>query len=227
MAETADVSLRAPAGNRSWGRAEKVLGDPAAARAPARVAAATHQRPGHAGPAVAPDLAELLLLAGQVGRPATAACPGGRWRNWRTVNVAGRPSPLRRATGSPCGLGGRGLSAYDPSLVGGAGPPPGPNCARRRARDRMAAVAHAGRGCSAGRPRLAGPNRKLRCWHCSITPLDPRPASSARVDADPLMAAPGPVRPRHAWEQLGPRRRSSPTSCSISRGSAGLGGSGW
>ena len=47
LAETADVSLRALLA-QELGRAEKVLGDPAAAEPPARVAAA-HQRPGHAG----------------------------------------------------------------------------------------------------------------------------------------------------------------------------------
>ena len=111
LAETADVSLRVLLA-QELGRAEKVLGDPAAAehlRESLRLTSDPAMRA-----AVVPDLAELLLLAGQweagttlvrealaeladrdvpSGEPATAII--ARLRSWWA-----------------------GLSAYDPSLVG-------------------------------------------------------------------------------------------------------------
>ena len=80
LAETADVSLRAMLA-QELGRAEKVLGDPAAAehlRESLRLTSDPAMRA-----AIVPDLAELLLLAGQW--EAGTALSARRSRTWRTV----------------------------------------------------------------------------------------------------------------------------------------------
>jgi DNA-binding CsgD family transcriptional regulator len=111
MAETADVSLRA-ALSQELGRAEKVLGDPAAAGHLRESLRLTGDPAARA--AVAPDLAELLLLAGQweagtgVVREALAELAD------RDV-PSSEPSPAAVARLQYWWAG---LSAYDPSLVG-------------------------------------------------------------------------------------------------------------
>jgi DNA-binding CsgD family transcriptional regulator len=177
MAETADVSLRARLA-QELGRAEKVLGDPAAAghlREALRLSGDPATRA-----AVAPDLAELLLLAGQ-------------WEAGTTVlrdalaELADRDLPPREP---PPGVVARlqswwaGLSAYDPNLVG-------------ELDDRLGELRSAARGPDAASRMLAGLLAGVLAWRgereASVLVLLGHALDGgrllARIDSDPLMAA--------------------------------------
>jgi DNA-binding CsgD family transcriptional regulator len=177
MAETADVSLRALLA-RELGRAEKVLGDPAAAehlRESLRLASDPVARA-----AVAPDLAELLLLAGQweagtaVVREALAELAD------RDV-PSGEPSPAAVARLQSWWAG---LSAYDPSLVG-------------ELDHRLGELRAAARGPDAASRMLAGLLAGVLAWRgergARVLALFDHALDHgrllARVDSDSLMAA--------------------------------------
>ena len=190
MSETADVSLRAVLA-QELGRAEKVLGDPAAAghlRESLRLSTDPAARA-----AVAPDLAELLLLAGQweagtaVVREALAELAD------RGVPPS-VPSPAAVARLQSWWAG---LSAYDPSLVG-------------ELDHRLGELRAAARGPDAASRMLAGLLVGVLAWRGErgdgvLALLDhalDHGRLLARVDSDPLMAAQalfGPV----MLEQLG------------------------
>jgi DNA-binding CsgD family transcriptional regulator len=177
MAETADVSLRAML-SRELGRAEKVLGDPAAAghlRESLRLSGDPAARA-----AVAPDLAELLLLAGQweagtgVIREALA-------------DLAGRDVPSGGSSGVAVARlqsWWAGLSAYDPSLVG-------------ELDHRLGGLRSAARGPDVASRMLAGLLAGVLAWRGEhgdtvLVLLDhalDHGRLLARVDSDPLMAA--------------------------------------
>jgi ATP/maltotriose-dependent transcriptional regulator MalT len=164
--------------SRELGRAEKVLGDPAAAghlRESLRLSGDPAARA-----AVAPDLAELLLLAGQweagtgVIREALA-------------DLAGRDVP---AGGSSAAAVARlqswwaGLSAYDPSLVG-------------ELDHRLDGLRPAARGPDAASRMLAGLLAGVLAWRGepgdTVLALLDHALDHGRllawVDSDPLMAA--------------------------------------
>jgi DNA-binding NarL/FixJ family response regulator len=190
MSETAEVSLRAVLA-QELGRAEKVLGDPAAAEHLRESLRLTSDPVARA--AVAPDLAELLLLAGQweagtaVVREALAELAD------RDV-PSGGPS---RAAVARLQAWWAGLSAYDPSLVD-------------ELDDRLGELRSAARGPDAASRMLAGLLAGVLAWRGE--PGDEVPVLLdhaldhgrllVRVDSDPLMAAQalfGPV----MLEQLG------------------------
>jgi DNA-binding CsgD family transcriptional regulator len=176
MAETADVSLRAVLA-RELGRAEKVLGDPAAAEHLRESLRLTRDPAARA--AVAPDLAELLLLAGQweagtaVLRKALAELADGD-------RPSGGPSPAVARLQAWWA----GLSAYDPSLVD--------ELDRRLGELRAAA-----RGPDAESRKLAGLLAGVLAWRGEradeVLVLFDHALDDgrllARVDSDPLMAA--------------------------------------
>src|SRR6516164_9724002 len=111
MAETADVSLRAVLA-QELGRAEKVLGDPEAAEHLRESLRLTSDPVARA--AIAPDLAELLLLAGQWEAGTAVLREALRELADRDVPSA-EPFPAIVARLQSWWVG---LSAYDPSLVG-------------------------------------------------------------------------------------------------------------
>jgi DNA-binding CsgD family transcriptional regulator len=176
-AEMADVSLRAVL-SQELGRAEKVLGDPAAAehlRESLRLATDPAERA-----AVAPDLAELLVLAGQwdagtaVLREALAELAD------RGVQL-GETSPAEAARLQAWWAG---LSAYDPRLVD--------EFDRRLSELRTAA-----RGPDVASRTLAGLLAGVLAWRGEpraglLALLDHALDDGrllARIDSDPLMAA--------------------------------------
>jgi DNA-binding CsgD family transcriptional regulator len=177
LAETADVSLRALLA-RDLGRAEKVLGDPAAAghlRESLRLTSDPVMRA-----AITPDLAEVMVLAGQ-------------WETGTTLlrealaELADRDVPPGEpATAAVARLQSwwAGLSAYDPSLVG-------------ELDHRLGELRSAARGPDVASRRLAGLLAGVLAWRG-----EPRPEVLALfdhalddgrllagVDSDPLMAA--------------------------------------
>jgi DNA-binding CsgD family transcriptional regulator len=177
VAETADVSLRAML-SRKLGRSEKVLGDPAAAghlRESLRLSSDPATRA-----AVAPDLAELLLLAGEweagtgIIREALA-------------ELADRDVPSGKSSGvavTRLQSWWAGLSAYDPSLVS-------------ELDHRMDELRSAARGSDVASRMLAGLLAGVLAWRGEqgdtvLALLDhalDRGRLLARVDSDPLMAA--------------------------------------
>jgi len=190
MAETADVSLRALLA-RELGRAEKVLGDPAAAEHLRESLRLTNDPAARA--AVAPDLAELLLLAGQweagtaVVREALAELAD------RDV-PSGEPSQAAVARLQSWWTG---LSAYDPSLVS-------------ELDHRLGELRSAARGPDVASRMLAGLLAGVLAWRgergAGVLALVDHALDHGRlltrVDADPLMAAQalfGPI----MLEQLG------------------------
>jgi DNA-binding CsgD family transcriptional regulator len=173
MSETADVSLRAVLA-RELGRAEKVLGDPAAAEHLRESLRLTTDPAARA--AVAPDLAELLLLAGQWGAGTAVIREALAELADRDVR---RPSPAAVARLQSWWAG---LSAYDPSLVGELDP------------DELRAAA---RGPDAASRMLSGLLAGVLAWRGEradevLVLLDhalDHGRLLARVDSDPLMAA--------------------------------------
>jgi AAA ATPase domain len=195
LAETADVSLHAKLLGE-LGRAEKVVGDPAAAghlRESLRLAGDPAVRA-----AVAPDLAELLLLAGQwdaataVIRAALADMTDRDTQPGKPVHAAVTRMQAWWA----------GLAAYDPHLVA--------EFDRRLGELRTAA-----RGPDATSRMLAGLLAGVLAWRGErgagmLALLDhalDQDRLLARVDSDPLMAAQALFAPCF-WKTLTGRRRS-------------------
>jgi DNA-binding CsgD family transcriptional regulator len=177
MSETADVSLRAVLA-RELGRAEKVLGDPAAAEHLRESLRLTSDPAARA--AVAPDLAELLLLAGQweagtaVLRKALAELSDGDVPSGGSSTTAVARLQAWWA----------GLSAYDPSLVD-------------ELDRRLGELRSAARGPDAESRKLAGLLAGVLAWRGEradeVLVLFDHALDDgrllARVDSDPLMAA--------------------------------------
>jgi DNA-binding CsgD family transcriptional regulator len=190
MAETADVSLHAVLA-QELGLAEKVLGDPAAAGHLRESLRLTRDPAVRA--AVTPDLAELLLLAGQWEAGTTLVREALAELADRDV-PSGEPAPAAVARLQSWWAG---LSAYDPSLVG-------------ELDQRLGELRSAARGPDAASRRLAGLLAGVLAWRGERGPevlalldhaLD-HGRLLARVDSDSLMAAQalfGPV----MLEQLG------------------------
>jgi DNA-binding CsgD family transcriptional regulator len=177
LAETADVSLRVLLA-RELGRAEKVLGDPAAAehlRESLRLTSDPAMRA-----AVVPDLAELLLLAGQWEAGTTLVREA-------LAELADRDVPsgeLATAIMARLRSWWAGLSAYDPHLVG-------------ELDQRLGELRSAARGPDVASRRLAGLLAGVLAWRGERGPgvlelldhaLD-HGRLLARVDSDSLMAA--------------------------------------
>jgi DNA-binding CsgD family transcriptional regulator len=177
VAETADASVRAVL-YQELGRAEKVVGDPAAAehlRESLRLASGPAGRA-----AVAPDLAELLVLAGQwdagaaILREALAELADGDVR----------PGERPPAIAARLQAWWAGLSAYDPRLVGEFD----------RRLDELRAAA---RGPDAASRMLAGLLAGVLAWRgepgAGLPALLEHALDDgrllARVDSTPLMAA--------------------------------------
>jgi DNA-binding CsgD family transcriptional regulator len=177
LAETADVRLQAELLGE-LGRAEKVVGDPAAAehlRESLRLAGDPAVRA-----AVAPDLAELLLLAGQwdagtaVIRSALADMTGRDRQPGKPVHAAVTRLQAWWA----------GLAAYDPHLVA-------------EFDHRLGELRTAARGPDATSRMLAGLLAGVLAWRGErgagmLALLDhalDQDRLLARVDSDPLMAA--------------------------------------
>ena len=177
LAETTDVSLRAEL-LHELGRAEKVLNDPAAAphlRESLRLSADPAVRA-----AVAPDLAELLLLAGQWDAGAAVARAVLRELADRDVQV-GEPA---RAAVARLQAWWAGLSAYDPYLVA-------------EFDHRLAELCAAARRPGAASRMLAGLLASVLAWRgergtrvlALLEHAFDQGRLLARVDSDPLMAA--------------------------------------
>jgi len=177
LAETADMSLRALLA-RDLGRAEKVLGDPAAAEHLRESLRLTSDPVIRA--AVAPDLAELLILAGQWEA-------GTALLREALAELADRDVPS--AEPAPAAIARlrswwAGLSAYDPSLVG-------------ELDHRLGELRLAARGLDAGSRMLAGLLAGVLAWRGEpeaevLALLDhalDQGRLLARVDSGPLMAA--------------------------------------
>jgi len=178
LAETADVSLRAEL-SYELGRAEKVLGDPAAADHLHESLRLSSNDPA-ARAAVAPDLAELLVLSGQwdagtaLIREALAAL----------ADRGGPPVQPSPAVVARLQAWWAGLSAYDPRLVGEFD----------RRLDEMRATAG---GADVASRMLAGLLVGVLAWRGErgawvLALLDHALDGDrlvARVDSDPLMAA--------------------------------------
>lgn len=177
LAETADVSLRAEL-LAELGRAEKVVDDPAAAehlRESLRLASDPGLRA-----AVAPDLAELLLLAGQwdagtaVVRSALA----------EMTDHDMRPDGPAHATATRLQAWWAGLAAYDPHLVA-------------EFDDHLGELRAAARGRDAVSRLLAGLLAGVLAWRgerdAGVLDLVDHALDQdrllTRVDSDPLMAA--------------------------------------
>jgi DNA-binding CsgD family transcriptional regulator len=177
MAETADVSLRAEL-SHELGRAEKVLGDPAAADHLLESLRLTSDPAARA--AVAPDLAELLVLSGQWDAGAALLREALAELADRGVPT-GEPSPAAVARLQAWWAG---LSAYDPRLVDEFD----------QRLDEMRATA---RGSDVPSRMLAGLLTGVLAWRGErgarvLALLDhalDRGRLVARVDSDPLMAA--------------------------------------
>src|SRR5215472_6463869 len=177
LAETADVSLRALLA-RDLGRAEKVLGDPAAAehlRESLRLTSDPALRA-----AVAPDLAELMVLAGQ-WEAGTALLREALAEVADHDVPPGEPAPAAIARLQSWWTG---LSAYDPSLVG-------------EVDQRLAELRSAARGPDVASRKLAGLLAGVLAWRgepeATVLALFDHALDHgrllARVDTDPLMAA--------------------------------------
>jgi DNA-binding CsgD family transcriptional regulator len=177
MSETADVSLRALLA-RELGRAEKVLGDPAAAEHLRESLRLTTDPAARA--AIVPDLAELLLLTGQWAVGVTILREALAELEDRDM-PSGGPSPAVVARLQSWWVG---LSAYDPSLVG-------------ELDGRVDELRSAARGPDAASRMLAGLLAGVLAWRgerrASVLALFEHALDGgrllARVDSDPLMAA--------------------------------------
>jgi DNA-binding CsgD family transcriptional regulator len=177
LAETADVSLRAEL-LAELGRAEKVVGDPAAAehlRESLRLAGDPAVRV-----AVAPDLAELLLLAGQWDA-ATAVVRSALAELTDRDMQLGEPA---HAAVTRLQAWWAGLAAYDPHLVA-------------EFDHRLGQLRTAARGPDAASRMLAGLLAGVLAWRGDrgaevLALLDhalDEDRLLARLDSDPLMAA--------------------------------------
>jgi DNA-binding CsgD family transcriptional regulator len=177
MSETAEVSLRAVLAHE-LGRAEKVLGDPAAANHLRESLQLTAEPAVRA--AVAPDLAELLLLAGQ-WEAGTAVVREALGELADCDVPSGGPSVAAVARLQAWWAG---LSAYDPSLVGELG-------------HRLGELRSAARRPEVASRMLAGLLAGVLAWRGErgdevLVMLDhalDHGRLLARVDSDPLMAA--------------------------------------
>jgi DNA-binding CsgD family transcriptional regulator len=177
LAETADVGLRAEL-LAELGRAEKVVGDPAAAghlRESLRLASDPALRA-----AAAPDLAELLLLAGQWDAGTAVVRSALTEMTERDM----RPGGPARAAVTRLQAWWAGLAAYDPQLVDEF--------------DRhLGALRTAARGPDATARMLAGLLAGVLAWRgergARVRGLLDHALDEdrllARVDSDPLMAA--------------------------------------
>jgi DNA-binding NarL/FixJ family response regulator len=173
MLETADVSLRA-ATAQELGRAEKVLGDPAAEEHLREALRLTSDPAARA--AVAPDLAEVLLLSGQ-------------WEAGTAIirealeEVADRDAPST-AVVARLQSWWVGISAYDPRMV-------------EEFDHRLDQLRAAARGPDTASRMLAGLLAGVLAWRGEpeasvLALLDhalDRGRLLARIDSDPLMAA--------------------------------------
>jgi ATP/maltotriose-dependent transcriptional regulator MalT len=177
VAETADMSLRAVL-LRELGRAEKVTGDPAAAEHLRESLRLTSDPAARA--AVAPDLAELLLLAGQWEAGAEVLRTALTDLADRRVPPGGHsPAAVARLQAWWAGL-----SAYDPRLVG-------------ELDHRLDELRAAARGTDAASRMLAGLLAGVLAWRGEreagvLALLDhalDHGRLLARIDSDPLMAA--------------------------------------
>jgi DNA-binding CsgD family transcriptional regulator len=177
LAETTDVSLRA-AVSYELGRAEKMLGDPAAAehlRESLRLSSDPAVRA-----AVAPDLAELLVLGGQWDAGAALLREALAELADRDAQL-GEPSPAAVARIQAWWVG---LSAYDPRLVA-------------EFDHRLSELRAAARGTDAASRMLAGLLAGVLAWRgergTSVLALFDHALDHgrllARVDSGPLMAA--------------------------------------
>jgi len=177
MLETADVGLRAVVA-QELGRAEKVLGDPAAEEHLREALQLTSDPAMRA--VVAPDLAEVLLLAGQweagtaIVRQALAELADGD-------APSGGPSPAAVARLQSWWVG---ISAYDPSMV-------------EEFDDRLDQLRAAAGGPDTPSRMLAGLLAGVLAWRgepeTSVLELLDHALDHgrllARIDSDPLMAA--------------------------------------
>jgi DNA-binding CsgD family transcriptional regulator len=177
LAETADVRMRA-AVVRELGMAEKILGDPAAAHH-LREAVELDSDPATRA-AVAPDLAELLLLAGQWDA-------GAEVLRGALSELADRelpPGEPARTAVSRLQAWWAGLSAYDPRLVS-------------EFDDRLGELTAAARGPDNASRMLAGLLAAVLAWRgeeaASVLPLLDHALGEdrllARVDSDALLVA--------------------------------------
>jgi DNA-binding CsgD family transcriptional regulator len=177
LAETADVSLRAELLGE-LGRAEKVVGDPAAAehlRESLRLASDPVVRA-----AVAPDLAELLLLAGQWDAGTAVVRSALADMTDRDMQL-GEPADAARTRLQAWWAG---LAAYDPHLVA-------------EFDHRLDELRAAARGPDVASRMLAGLLAGVLAWRGEretgvLALLDhalDQDRLLARVDSDPLMAA--------------------------------------
>jgi DNA-binding CsgD family transcriptional regulator len=177
LAETADVSLRAEL-LAELGRAEKVVDDPAAAehlRESLRLASDPALRA-----AVAPDLAELLLLAGQWDAGTAVV----RSALVEMTDHEMRPGQPAHAAATRLQAWWAGLAAYDPHLVA-------------EFDDRLGELRAAARGRDAVSRMLAGLLAGVLVWRGErdagvLDLLDhalDQDRLLTRVDSDPLMAA--------------------------------------
>jgi len=177
LAETAEVSLRAELLGE-LGRAEKVVGDPAAAehlRESLQLATDPAERT-----ALAPDLAELLLLAGQWD--AGTAVIRSALADMTDRDV--QPGEPAHAAVTRLQAWWAGLAAYDPKLV-------------VEFDDRLGELRTAARGPDATSRMLAGLLAGVLAWRGEeragvLALLDhalDQGRLVARVDSDPLMAA--------------------------------------
>jgi len=177
LAETADVSLRVLLA-RELGRAEKVVGDPAAAehlRESLRLTSDPALRA-----AVVPDLAELMIFGGQWGAGTALLREALAELADRDVS-SGESAPAVVARLQSWWAG---LSAYDPSLVG-------------EVDQRLAELRSAARGPDVASRKLAGLLAGVLAWRGEpeatvLALLDhalDHDRLLARVDTDPLMAA--------------------------------------
>jgi DNA-binding CsgD family transcriptional regulator len=177
LAETADVRLRAEL-SHELGRAEKVLGDPAAADHLLESLRLTRDPVARA--AIAPDLAELLVLSGQWDAGAALIREALEELPDRGVRP-GEPSPAAVARLQSWWAG---LAAYDPRLVD-------------EFDQRLGEMRATARGSDVASRMLAGLLVGVLAWRGErgagvLALLDhalDRGRLVARVDSDPLMAA--------------------------------------
>jgi DNA-binding CsgD family transcriptional regulator len=177
LAETADVRVRAPLVHELGG-AEKLLGDPAATEH-LREALALAVDPA-ARAAVAPDLAELLLLAGQWDAGAEVL----RSALSELADHAAPPDGAGRAAVARLQAWWAGLSAYDPRQVG-------------EFDGRLTELRTAARGPDAASRMLAGLLAAVLAWRgepaATVLPMLDHALGAdlllTRVDSDALLVA--------------------------------------
>jgi DNA-binding CsgD family transcriptional regulator len=177
LAETTDVSLRAELLGE-LARAEKVVGDPAATEHLRESLRLTSDPAVRA--AVAPDLAELLLLAGQWDASAAAV----RAARAELADTGGQLGEPARAAVTRLQAWWAGLAAYDPDLVG-------------EFDHGLGELLAAARGPDAASRMLAGLLANVLAWRgergARVLALLDHALDEGRlisqVDSDPLMAA--------------------------------------